>query len=382
MKNKIIFLHPHFLKPGGASKVVLEFASRLKKAGIQNIIITTNIDNAIVNEYKSIQIVNLKWLTTGNIFFWLTFPFFYFKLKKELKKYPSTTPLFCHSLAIYWGAICKLLNKKIILVNYFHDLGMPYTDSTVEINGLPFFSRIIARITLPIFEYFNYKIINTADYLIANSQTSANFIKKKYGRKIDLVACPGVDIDIFKPSITKESYIYTLGRLEKIKNIDLIIKSFALYCKNFEDQKLKLIIIGTGIEKNNLENLTTILGINKRVTFLGSCDQKKVALIASHAKAGIFLCPNESFGLAAVESMACGTPIIGVNSGGIKETVVDGKVGFLVSLDEKEIADKINTTLTDEQNLKILSENARNHAKNNYDWNASARLLCQFFIEI
>lgn len=382
MKNKIIFLHPHFLKPGGASKVVLEFASRLEKIGIQNIIITTNVDDNIVSEYKSIQIVNLKWLTTGNIFFWLTFPFFYFKLRKELEKYPSDTPLFCHSLAIYWGAIHKLFNKKTILVNYFHDLGMPYTDSTVEINGLPFFSRIIARITRPIFKYFNGKIINMANYLIANSQTSANFIKKKYDRKIDLVAYPGVDVNIFKPSIIKEPYIYTLGRLEKIKNINLIIKSFALYCKNFEDQKLKLIIIGTGIEKKILENLTTVLGVNKRVTFLGSCDQTKVALIASHAKAGIFLCPNESFGLAAVESMACGTPVIGVNSGGIGETVLDEKVGFLSNLNEREIADKINSLLINEQKLKILSENARNQAKNNYNWDISTRLLHHFFIEI
>lgn len=380
--KKIIFLHPHFLKPGGASKVVLEFANGLKDACVPNIIITSNVDGAVISNYKALEIINLKWLSTGNIFFWLTFPYFYLKLRKELRKYPDDIILFCHSLAIYWGATYKFFNKKVSTVNYFHDLGMPYTDSRIEISGLPFVSRIIAYITLPIFKYLNYKIVDRADYLISNSQTSANFIEKKYNRKVDLIAYPGVDIDIFKPSPTKEECVYTLGRLEKIKNINLVIKSFSLYCKNYGNKTLKLIIIGDGIEKKSLIKLTENLNIEKQIIFMGSCNQEKSALIASRSKVGIFLCPYESFGLAAVESMACGTPVIGVNRGGIAETVINEQTGLLSDLNENEIANKLNDLLSDKEKLERLSRNARNHVQNNYAWNRSVKILQQFFIKI
>jgi glycosyltransferase involved in cell wall biosynthesis len=379
-QKQIFILHPHFMKYGGASKVVLEFGSRLKKRGLDVKIVTTKINPAVIKNYTNLEFISLGKLDTGNLFFWILFPVFYFKLSELLKK-QETKIIFAHSLAIYWGAVYKFFNQKIITVNYFHDLGMPYTDSVIEMKGLPAIPRIIASIALPFFRYINRKIINKTDYLISNSQTSANFIEKKYDRKTNLVAWPGVDTNIFKPSSAKEEYIYTLGRLEKIKNIDLVIKSFALYCKKYQNDELKLIIIGTGIEKKALIELAVILKIDKRITFTGNCDQKKVALIASHAKAGIFLCPNESFGLAAVESMACGTPVIGVNHGGIAETVSDGQTGLLSGLDENEIADKIHNLLTNKQKLEKLSEKARTHVEENYDWDKSTELLHQFFVK-
>lgn len=381
LQNKIFILHPHFMNYGGASKVVLELGNRLNNQGLDVKIITTTINPEIIKDYADLEFISLSNISTGNLFFWIMSPLFYLKLSRLLKKQAAKI-IFAHSLAIYWGAACKFLNKKLITVNYFHDLGMPYTDSNIEIKGLPFFSRITAFATLPIFKYLNRKIINKSDYLVSNSQTSADFIEKKYSRKVRLIACPGVDIDIFKPSTVKEEYIYTLGRLEKIKNIDLIIKAFALYCKNFENQKLQLFIIGAGIEKNNLANLTKTLNIEKRVIFIGNCNQEKVSSIASRAKAGIFLCPNESFGLAAVESMACGTPVIGVNHGGIAETVINEQTGLLSDLNENEIANKLNDLLSDKEKLEKLSKNAINHVKDNYAWNKSIELLQNFFIKI
>lgn len=380
MKKTVIFLHPHFMKPGGASKVVLEFASRLKKSGIDVAIITSKSNPTVTRGYD-VKIISLNWITTGSIFFWLLYPIFHVKLWRAIKQFPGS-PLFCHSLAIYWGATLKLFNRKVITVSYFHDLGMPYTDSAIEVRGLPTSQRLIANTVLPVFGIINKKIIKKSDYLVSNSETSAQFIRDKYLRKVDLIAYPGVDLDVFKPSSVKEDYIYTLGRLEKIKNIDMIIRSFAQYCKNSDNQELQLKIIGTGIENERLVGLAETLKIRKRVVFMGNCNQKEVALIASHAKAGIFLCPNESFGLAVVESMACGTPVIGVNHGGIAETVIDGQTGFISELNEKKIADKINNLLSDKQRLKRLSENARSYAKGNYSWNKSVKLLHQFFIRL
>ena len=376
-KREIFILHPHFLNYGGASKVVLELGSQLKKQGFTVKIITTKINKEIIKDYATLDFISLSNISTGNLFFWILFPFFYFRLSRLLKDLKPTI-IFAHSLAIYWGAAYKFLNKRTLVVNYFHDLGMPYTDSNTEIRGLPFVPRIIASATLPFFKYLNYKIIKKTDYLVSNSKTSANFIKKKYGRKVDLIVCPGVDVNIFKPSSSKKSYIYTLGRLDKIKNTDLIIKSFALYCKKYQDKKLKLNIMGDGIEKNNLIKLSETLNIKNKVIFIGRCNQEKVALIASRAKIGIFLCPNESFGLAAVESMACGTPVIGINTGGISETVMDGKTGALITDNENMIAEKIHQLLQNQELLSEYSQNAVNHARNSFNWDNEAMKLSVF----
>ena len=376
-KKKITILHPHFLKHGGASKVVLELSSRLINQGMSIEIITTRTNPDVIKNYPNLNFICLSNLTTGNLFFWILFPLFYLRLSKTLKKNDAKI-IFNHSLAIYWGAAYKIFHKETIIVNYFHDLGMPYTDSNTEIRGLPFVPRIIASATLPFFKYLNYKIIKKTDYLVSNSKTSANFIKKKYGRKVDLIVCPGVDVNIFKPSSSKKSYIYTLGRLDKIKNTDLIIKSFALYCKKYQDKKLKLNIMGDGIEKNNLIKLSETLNIKNKVIFIGRCNQEKVALIASRAKIGIFLCPNESFGLAAVESMACGTPVIGINTGGISETVMDGKTGALITDNENMIAEKIHQLLQNQELLSEYSLTAVKHVKNSFDWNIEARKLSIF----
>ena len=380
-QKEIFILHPHFMKHGGASKVVLELGSRLKKRGLGVKIITTKVNPEVIGEYPNLEFISLSNISTGNLLFWIFFPFFYLRLSKLLKKQEAKI-LFSHSLAIYWGAAYKFFNKEVITVSYFHDLGMPYTDSPVETKGLSLAPRTIAKILLPIFKILNHKIVNRDNYLISNSQTSAEFIEKKYGRKVDIIICPGVDSDIFRPSFVKEEYIYTLGRLEKIKNIDLMIKSFALSCKKLGDQKLKLIIIGTGIEKKNLVKLAENLDIQKKIIFMGNCNQKKVAFIASRAKAGIFLCPNESFGIAVLESMACGTPVIGVNHGGIAETVIDEQTGLLSSLNKNEIAEKINSLLNDKQKLERLSKNAREHIVDNYSWDKSDERLYQFFIRI
>jgi glycosyltransferase involved in cell wall biosynthesis len=136
--------------------------------------------------------------------------------------------------------------------------------------------------------------------------------------------------------------------------------------------------MGDGIEKNNLIKLSETLNIKNKVIFIGRCNQEKVALIASRAKIGIFLCPNESFGLAAVESMACGTPVIGINTGGISETVMDGKTGALITDNENMIAEKIHQLLQNQELLSEYSQNAVNHARNSFNWDNEAMKLSVF----
>lgn len=372
----IIFLHPHLLKPSGASKVVLELSSRLAKLGQDTIIVTTKINPTVIDGYQDVKFVSLDFPTTGNIFFWLFFPLFLLKLKATIDKFPDS-PLFCHSLAIYWGSAIKHCNRSRKVIYYIHDLGLPYTDSEAEISGLPVVAKYMLLLSRPILKLLNKKVVLNADYIIANSDTSASFFEKLYKRKIDQIIRPGVDTAIFKPSNKKESYLYTVGRLEKLKNIDLMIKSFALFHKRNNLFRFK--IIGEGTELMNLILLAKKLGVDSSVDFVGRLGTKDVAALASRAMAGIFLCVNESFGIGAVESLSCGTPVVGVDQGGISEIISNSKIGFKSPLKPEMIAQILNLLVKDQHLLSEMSIDARNYSINNFSWNLSANKLSHYF---
>lgn len=381
LQKQIFILHPHFMKYGGASKVVLELGSRLKKQGLDVKIITTKINPDVTKDYANLEFISLSNLHTGNLLFWILFPIFYFKLSKLLKEQEAKI-LFSHSLAIYWGAVFKFFNPKVININYFHDLGMPYFDNKDEMEGLPKFSKAILKIVSPIFRMLNKRVVKQSNFIISNSNFTASEIQKKYSRKTDLIVHPAVDYDIFKPTETKKDYIYTLGRLEKIKKIDLIIRSFHLYTKKYEDGILNLLVVGSGVEENNLKYLCKNLKIESRVIFKKSCSPTEVAKLAASAKIGLFFCKNETFGIAPVESMACGTPVLGINSGGIAETVINNKTGILVTANEDIIAEKIHYLLQNESLLKEYSQNAANLTRERFNWDHETEKLANFINSI
>lgn len=356
----IVFLHPHFLKPAGASKVVLEFASRLQNH-FKIIIITIKSNPSVIKDYPKLNIINLGGPTTGSLIFWLTFPIFLIRIHRTLKKIPNKI-IFAHSLAIYW----TLFLDNCVL--YFHDLGFPYSDSIAEKNSLSPFYRLISFITNPIFQVLNNKIINSNNKIIANSQTSSNFISNKYQQTDITIITPGIDTSLFNTSTTKEYYFYTLGRLEKIKKIDSIIQAIAL----FNDKKYKLKIIGEGIEKNNLMKLSKSLKISKQVEFLGKLNSSEVSQVASKACIGIFNCPNESFGISILESLASGTPVITVNHGGGVDFINPGKNGYLSDGTPQSIAKNIKKI------LRKLPKEARKSALV-YDWKIKTQQLAKYF---
>jgi|GEM_PF-6803789 len=357
----IVFLHPHFLKPAGASKVVLEFASRLQKH-FKITIITISSNPQVVSSYPGLQIINLGGPTTGSLLFWATFPVFLFRLHQLLKTIPNKI-IFAHSLAIYWTIF---LPKSVL---YFHDLGFPYSDSPAEKNSLPSFYRLISLITTPVFSLLNYIIIKSNNQIIANSQASSEFLFHKYHRQSNAIISPGINIQQFSTSSKKENYFYTVGRLEKIKQIDKIIHAFPL----LKNSKYRLKIVGEGLEKNNLIKLTKEVNIRNQVEFLGKLDSSEVNRIASKAKIGIFNCPNESFGLSILESLASGTPVITVNKGGGANFITPGSNGYLSDGTPQSISTLIP---------KVLKQNLSSHARQSslaFDWNLQVKKLSQYF---
>ena len=145
------------------------------------------------------------------------------------------------------------------------------------------------------------------DYIIANSNFTSKRIKKYWGLESDVIN-PPVDTKRFKYKNPREEYYMSVNRLVPNKRIDLLIKAF-------NKLNLPLIIIGDGPERLKLENMS-----NKNIKFLRKISDKEVENYMSRCRAFVYA-GIEDFGIAPVEAMASGAPVIAYGRGGILDTV-------------------------------------------------------------
>lgn len=167
--------------------------------------------------------------------------------------------------------------------------------------------------------------------------------------------------DHFKKMITSggEKVIVHTSNFRKVKRIDDVMLTFEKIRKTVPS---KLLMVGDGPERIMAEEMCREMGICEDVIFLGS--QNAVEEI--YAIGDLFLIPsgNESFGLSALEAMACGVPVISSNAGGLTELVVDGENGYACKIgDVDSMANAAISLLEDEAKWQVFSQKAFAHAQ-------------------
>ena len=151
-----------------------------------------------------------------------------------------------------------------------------------------------------------------------------------------------------------EKIICHVSNFRKVKRIDDVIKTFNIVAENI---KSKLILVGDGPERNQLERQARKSKFNEHIHFLGNLKSTKEVLNISD----LFLLPSskESFGLAALEAMACKVPVVATNTGGIPEVVENEYSGFLSEVGNFEkMAENCHTILSKDDKLKEFKSNA------------------------
>ncbi len=155
-----------------------------------------------------------------------------------------------------------------------------------------------------------------------------------------------------------EKILAHTSNFRKVKRIDDVIRAFDLIDRKVSS---KLLLIGDGPERPLLEEMSRKLGLDEKILFLG----KQGAVEELLAIADLFIIPseNESFGLAALEAMACEVPIISSNAGGIPEVNIQGVTGFLRPIGDFEgMAEDAIKLLQDPELIKQFSANAKERA--------------------
>ena len=178
---------------------------------------------------------------------------------------------------------------------------------------------------------------------------------------IDLEAFKKYDKDHFKKAIAPqgEAIIMHVSNFRKVKRIEDVVNIFYGIRKQ---KPAKLLLVGDGPERKKAESLCRDLAICHDVRFLG----KQQAVGELLAIADLFLMPSEkeSFGLAALEAMACEVPVISSNAGGLPEINIDGETGFMSDVgDVSSMIEKSLAILSDENSLQTFRKNALAQAK-------------------
>ncbi|MBC7252321.1 MAG: glycosyltransferase, partial [Anaerolineae bacterium] len=170
-----------------------------------------------------------------------------------------------------------------------------------------------------------------------------------------------------------------VGRIEPLKGIDTLLRAMALVTRNYPNwqERLCVCVIGgdpsdspqhVNEEMARLKQLRNELGIGDLVVFMGAQDQDTLNVHYSAAAMVVMPSHYESFGMVALEAMACGTPVIASKVGGLTFTVQDGVTGFLVpERDPQALADKISLLLHDAELRQRLGAQAVQRARR-YSW--------------
>lgn len=274
---------------------------------------------------------------------------------------------------------------QVPVVQMFHTLGLVKREVMDEdIDG-----ESDIRITI------ERRAVRESSAIVAASEIEADELRTLYDaqdRSLWIIPC-GVDPAVFRPMRQAdareatgrdqcERLILFVGRIEQIKGIDVLLKALALLFRRRPEMRSEtcLLVVGGALdadgseaETEKIEGLRALVRDNAmegNVDFVGSRDQPALALY--YAAADLCAVPSltESFGLVALEAMACGTPVVATRVGGMQTVVEDGESGLLVPAgDHAALAEAIARVLNDHRLRMHLAHGARSRAER-YTWRA------------
>jgi D-inositol-3-phosphate glycosyltransferase len=246
-----------------------------------------------------------------------------------------------------------------------------------------------------------------ADRITANTPVEKQQLVRFYGAgssRIRIVP-PGVDLSRFHP--IEQSYaksvigieaghrmILFTGRIERLKGIDNLFRAMAILHQRRADWdwgRMCVSVIGgdpseEGLRENGemarLHELRDELGLSELITFLGARDQDTLQYY--YAAADVLVMPShyESFGMVALEAMACGTPVIASDVGGLSTLVQDGKTGFRVKVNDPEaLAKAIERLMDNEARRRRMGHSAACYAED-YSWQKVVDKLVGVYEEV
>ena len=364
---------------GGMNVYVLELAKALARMGHQVDVFTRCQDPT--NEMIVPVIHNMR------VFHILGGPAAVLS-KKEMLKYMDEFEERVHNYIVKEGIVYDVLHAHyymsgIIAVNLQKHLHQKnHLPLVMTFHTLALMKNLVARADLEVEDMIRIDIerdlVKKADRVITPSQSDASYLEYFYQadpQKLDILP-PGVDTKIFKPiskakarhelqADPQKKLVLFVGRIEPLKGVDMLIYAMKILSLRKPELPLNLWIVGGDIsqpvelwsaELQKLEQLRKVLGIPSLVRFVGQ--QKQDQLPNYYNAADVVVMPShyESFGMAALEAMSCGVPVITTNVAGISGLLDDQRQELITTVNNPLLlAKQLGHLLTHEQTHSAVS---------------------------
>ncbi len=237
------------------------------------------------------------------------------------------------------------------------------------------------------------RLIKNVDRIIAATSDERNQMIRHCGAttgQVQVIPC-GVDLKLFVPQNRQSArkklglkqdlpVLLFVGRLDPFKGPDLLLRTAAMM-----EEDAQIVIVGGKLtgdkELQHLQKLAAELKISQQVRFLGAQPQQDLPTIYSAADVTVIPSYHESFGLAAVESLACGTPVVATRSGGLTTIVRDTETGYLVPRCPGFFAEKLDGLLRDPDVLAQMRQAARSSVLR-FSWKHVAEQMRDLYADV
>ena len=394
-KKKSVLIFSCFYKPfeGGAERYVVEIVERLK-AKYNFVILTSRLSRGLARSehYSGVDIYRLG-----------------IGLKIDKYLFPFLAPL--RALFLRKELVHAVLASYAGLALCFYNILDRKTPTLLTLQS--------GKIRMP---RFLFKIVHRCPNIIQAVSQSLADRAKFFGAKNVVVIPNGVDLKRFDVSQNSNEYdnmsdmkekrikirkkigidnndflVITVARLEKVKGIEYLIRAMAEIKKyglgRYNDDtannknknrmnRIMLVVIGDGTERNNLEELTGNLRLNDIIKFLGWVSNEDVPFYLTAADCFVLPSLSEGFGIAIIEAQAIGLPVIASKVGGIPDIIKDRENGILVRPGNSgDIARAILDIYNQPSVAKKIIKNA-NKTVNRYDWEKIVQEIDKIYIRL
>jgi glycosyltransferase involved in cell wall biosynthesis len=219
--------------------------------------------------------------------------------------------------------------------------------------------------------------LKSATMILVNSRFSMETTYRIYGVR-PYVCYLGVDTQLFNPDnqlreSNRASYVISVGSIAPPKGFDFIIQALGQIP---EHQRPHLLLVGNYVSEEEslyLQGLSDRLGVT--LEFRPLVSDAELVQLYRRAQCTVYAPVLEPFGFVPLESMACGTPVVGVAEGGVRETIRHGETGLLVERDPKSFGDALGGFLQDPERLRAMGEKGTTHVKEAWNWDKTVTRL-------
>jgi glycosyltransferase involved in cell wall biosynthesis len=271
-----------------------------------------------------------------------------------------------HPFLLGQTAAAKAQELNLPLVFTFHTQYREYT------HYVPIPAEAVQNFLKNAVDHWLRDFMQRCQHIIIPSESMRELLVAQYGLKNNFTVIPtGIDLDSYRTADgerirkkrhwEKDIVMVSVGRLASEKNWGTLLHAAALVIRDIP--LFRLVLIGDGPDRKDLETLAKELGIQRRVTFTGSRPFSEVPSYMKAANLFGFASVTETQGLATLEAMAAGLPVVAVDASGTRDILSHGQQGYLVENNAEALAAAVKKLLSNPERMKKFAHAAYKRAQ-------------------